>query len=59
MSVDPKTGAATRNIEEIAAGGVPVVAFGEDESSEDLLRDRQWHRIKCIFKVLKCSNSLY
>lgn len=48
LSVDPQSGSATRN-EEIAAGGIPVLAFGEDESGEIFYATDNGNA-KCIFK---------
>jgi glucose/arabinose dehydrogenase len=48
LSCDHSTGKATRN-EEIAPGGIPVVAFGEDESGEVFYMTDNGHAT-CIFK---------
>lgn len=48
LTYDQSAGKATRN-EEIAAGGIPVVAFGEDESGEVYYATDNGHA-KCIFK---------
>lgn len=48
LSCDHSTGIATGN-EEITAGGIPVVAFGEDENGEIYYMTDNGHA-KCIFK---------
>lgn len=48
LSYDAKTGKATRN-EQIIEGGVPVLAFGEDESGE-VYYMMDTNRAQCIFK---------
>lgn len=48
LSYDNSSGQATRN-EEIASGGIPVIAFGEDESGEVFYMTDNGHA-KCIFR---------
>ncbi len=48
LSCDQATLKATRN-EEIVAGGIPVLAFGEDESGEVFYATDNGHA-QCIFK---------
>lgn len=48
LSIDESTGQATRN-EQIAASGIPVLAFGEDEDGEIYYMTDNGHS-RCIFR---------
>jgi glucose/arabinose dehydrogenase len=50
LTVDPSTGQATRN-EQIAAGGIPVLAFGEDETGRVFYATDNGHS-RCIYKFV-------